>query len=107
MIDWYSVKFLYPLSFQRFVQTMYPNTGLVSLNMLKYFDNKKLYSFFDKEGIFLTIERYPTSQWVYNITLMNGTVSSPTTETLFSRDDAEYVGFYECFQLLNDSLSKK
>ena len=51
MIDWYSVEYLYPSSFKEFTNVMFPNVGVLSLSTLEFYDVKKLYYFFDKEGV--------------------------------------------------------
>ena len=58
MFDWYSIKFLYPFAFDKFTDSMFPNIGIESISTLEFFDVRRLYSFFDKEGIYLTIEMY-------------------------------------------------
>ena len=50
-MDWYVIEYLYPISFQRFKDTMFPNVGIISLSTLGLYDTKKLYQFFDKEGV--------------------------------------------------------
>ena len=50
MIDWYSIEYLYPSSFKKFTNIMFPNVGVLSLSTLEFYDTKKLYYFFDKEG---------------------------------------------------------
>ena len=52
MIDWYTIEYLYPESFKRFTNTMFPNMGVLSISSLEGYDIKKLYHFFDKEGIY-------------------------------------------------------
>jgi len=54
MIDWYEIEYLYPMSLNTFSKMMFPNVGLPCLSVLCYYDIKKLYRFFDKNGIFLT-----------------------------------------------------
>ena len=55
MLDWYTIKYLYPSAFTRFSEVMFPNIGVESISTLDLYDIKKLYHFFDKEGIFLII----------------------------------------------------
>ena len=85
MIDWYTVQYLYPKAFERFSNIMFPNVGVLSLSTLEYYDTKKLYHFFDKEGVYLTIEMYNPHQW---------------TQT-------EYDGFIECFRILDKILNDR
>ena len=103
-MDWYVVEFLYPASFSRFIKTMFPNVGILSTSTLEYYDIKKLYRFFDKEGIYLTIEMYKPSQWVYSISLHNGIVIGPEQEPKQNREDVECDGFVSCFGALDKQL---
>ena len=80
---------------------MFPNVGVVSLNTLEFYDNKKLYQFFDKEGIYLIIEMYKKNQWVFNISLYNGFVLGPGKESKATREESEIDGFVECFKILD------
>ena len=57
-MDWYTIQYLYSNAMELFCSTMFPNVGVPSISVLEYYDNKKLYNFFDKQGIFLTIEMY-------------------------------------------------
>ena len=70
-MDWYTVEYLYPDGFKKFTEKMFPYVGVVSLTTLESYDIKKLYNFFDKEGIYLTIEMYNPNQWVFSISLQN------------------------------------
>ena len=56
MLDWYFIESLFPKSLNLFSKTMFPNVGLPSLSVIQYYDIKKLYNFFDKNGIYLTVE---------------------------------------------------
>ena len=67
-MDWYELEYLFPKAFQRFKESMFPHTGLPSLNTLSSYDIKKLYHFFDKEGVYLIVERIKSTIWVYTIT---------------------------------------
>jgi hypothetical protein len=104
-MDWYSIRYLYPKSFNRFSETMFPNIGLASLSTLLYYDNKKLYYFFDKEGIFLLVERYHTSLWNFSISLHNGVCFGPGGVSKKTREEIEEEGFNECFRLLDKILT--
>jgi hypothetical protein len=106
-MDWYTIEFLYPESFDRFAKTMFPNVGLISTYTLSHFDVKKLYNFFDKEGIFLHLEMYSLHRWAYSISLDCGTVLCPSTEIKSSRTEVEYDGFYDCFRLLDKKIRDK
>ena len=68
---------------------------------------KKLYQFFDKEGVYLTIEMYTPNQWVYTISLQNGFVYGPTNDSKTSRDEIEIDGFNECFRVLDKLIRVK
>lgn len=104
MIDWYVIEYLYPESFKRFTNTMFPNVGVISLSTLNNYDIKKLYLFFDKEGFYLNIERCCPHQWVYHISLDNGVVFGNGKSTCYTREDIEVDGFTECFKLLDKKL---
>jgi hypothetical protein len=99
-MDWYVVEFLYPDAFNRFKDKMFPNLGIISLSILECYDTKKLFGFFDKEGIYLTIEMYNPHQWVYSISLHCGVVLGPKQESRKTRIETEYDGFLECFKIL-------
>lgn len=103
-MDWYTIEYLYPISFERFITTMFPNVGILSLSTLECYDTKKLYHFFDREGIYLTIEMYNPHQWGYTISLQNGFVFGPTQDSKTNREDTECAGFYECFKVLDKFL---
>ena len=60
-MDWYTVEYLYPDGFKKFTEKMFPYVGVVSLTTLESYDIKKLYNFFDKEGITLA---GITFQWI-------------------------------------------
>jgi hypothetical protein len=107
MIDWYTVQYLYPKAFERFSNIMFPNVGVLSLSTLEYYDTKKLYHFFDKEGVYLTIEMYNPHQWVFSISLSNGIVFGPTQESKPTRTQTEYDGFIECFRILDKILNDR
>jgi hypothetical protein len=104
MLDWYTVEYLYPNSFKRFSDSMFPNVGVISLSTLGVYDTKKLYQFFDKEGVYLTIEMYNPHQWVFTVSLHNGIVFGPTQDSKTTREDTETDGFLECFKILDKIL---
>jgi hypothetical protein len=83
---------------------MFPNVGVPCLSVLSYYDIKKLYSFFDKFGIYLTVETYTKDMWGYTISLNDGRVFCPIQEPKTSREGTEIEGFYECFKLLEKKL---
>lgn len=107
MLDWYTVEFLYPKAFKEFSKRMFPNIGVLSISTLEFYDTKKLYQFFDKEGVFLTVEMYNPNQWVYSISLHNGIVFGPTQESKETREEVEISGFTECFKVLDNLLNTK
>ena len=106
-MDWYTIEFLYPLSFKRFTEKMFPTVGILSLSTLCHYDMKKLYYFFDKEGVYLTTEMYKPSQWVFSISLNNGIVFGPMQDSRLTREDCECDGFVECFKVLDRKLRDK
>ena len=103
-MDWYTIKYLYPDAFERFAKSMFPNTGIVSLSTLYYYDTKKLYYFFDKEGMYLLIERYNKSIWNYTISLHNGVSLGPGENSKKSREECEEEGFLHCFKMLDKCI---
>jgi hypothetical protein len=107
MIDWYVIEFLHPHALKRFTDVMFPNTGVLSLSTLHIYDIKKLYQFFDKEGVYLTVEMYNPNQWVFSIALDSGVILGPTQESKKTREDVEYEGFLECFRILDKKLKEK
>ena len=107
MLDWYTVEYLYPNSFKRFSDLMFPNVGVISLSTLGVYDTKKLYQFFDKEGVYLTIEMYNPHQWVFSVSLHNGIVFGPTQVSTATREETETDGFLECFKILDKILRDK
>ncbi len=106
-MDWYVVEYLYPNAFNRFKATMFPNMGVISISTLGLYDSKKLYQFFDKEGVYLTIEMYTPSQWVFSVSLKNGIVFGPTQDSKTTREETETEGFLECFKILDKLIKNK
>jgi hypothetical protein len=106
-MDWYVIEYLYPTSFKRFTGTMFPNVGVISLSTLGLYDSKKLYQFFDKEGVYLTLEMYNPNQWVFSVSLKNGVVFGPTQDSTPTREETEEKGFMECFRILDLKLKDK
>ena len=100
-MDWYSIEYLFPKAFKRFAEVMFPNVGLLSLNTLEFYDTKKLYQFFDKEGLYLTLEMYNPNQWVFSISLHNGVIFGPTQNSKPTREETEVDGVLECFRILD------
>ncbi len=84
---------------------MFPNVGVISLSTLTFFDEKKLYKFFDKEGVYLNVEMYNPNQWVCSISLENGMVFGPTQDSMANREEVETIGFFECFKVLEKKLA--
>lgn len=103
-MDWYIIEYLYPRAFKKFTEIMFPNLGVISVSSLDLFDVKKLYNFFDKQGIYLTVELYRPHQWCFTISLQNGMVLSPSSGFKTTRTDSEYEGFIECFKFLDKKL---
>lgn len=106
-MDWYEIEYLYPKSFERFKKIMFPYVGVISLSTLEFYDNKKLYRFFDKEGVYLTIEMYNPNQWVFTISLQCGIVFGPTQDSKRTREECECDGFIECFRLMDKLITEK
>jgi hypothetical protein len=104
MMDWYMVQFLYPIAFKKFTDIMFPNVGVISLSTLELYDMKKLYQFFDRQGIFLTTEMCRKNQWLFTISLQNGVVLGPTQDSKTTRTDIESEGFMECFKIMDKTL---
>ena len=102
MLNWKKIKEEFPQSYGMFVETMFPYVGVIGTSTLHLFEVKKLYYFFDKYGIYLTIERIGNSQWLYTISLRNGNVICPRQETRSTREEIELDGFFECFRILNN-----
>jgi len=102
-MDWYEIQYLYPNSYDKFVKTLYPNIGIISISILSHFDYKKLYSFFDNEEIYLNIEMNTPSCWSYTITMGKNIIASPNFAN--TRNKIEELGFYECFKLLDNKMS--
>lgn len=106
-MDWYSIEYLYPGALSKFKERMFPNVGVLSLSTLVYYDNKKLYQFFDMEGVYLSIEMYNPKQWVFSISLHNGIVFGSAQESKKTREEAEEDGFFECFRVLDKIIMGK
>jgi hypothetical protein len=104
-MDWYVVQYLYPNAFKRFTDVMFPNVGVLSLSTLEFYDIKKLYQFFDKEGVYLNVEMYNPHQWVFTISLHNGIVFGPSQSSKTTRYEIEIDGFLECFKVLDKKIS--
>lgn len=103
-MDWYHIKTYYPKSFERFVCGMFPNVGIPCITSLFFFDNKKLYKFFDDNGVYLNIEMYNSNQWAFTISLNNGFVIGNGNTSKQTREEIEMEGFVECFKILEKKL---
>jgi hypothetical protein len=84
---------------------MFPNIGVPSISMLEFYDMKKLYHFFDKMGIFLTIEMCTKDIWLFTISLDNGRSFAPQQDSKSTREGIEIEGFYECFRVLEKRIT--
>jgi len=104
MIEWKKIKNSYPHSYNRFVEVMFPYVGVIGVSTLDVFDTKRLFFFFDKQNVFLNVERLGPYQWIYTISLSDGRGSFPKQETRKTRDEMEIDGFHECFRVLNGEL---
>jgi len=107
MVDWYVIEYLYPESFKRFVKTTFPNIGIVSLNLLSFYQIKNLYSFFDKEGIELKVEQCCPKRWLYTISIKNIIILGPLNLRENTKEEIESEGFIECFKILDKILVKE
>lgn len=104
---WKEIEEQYPNAYKKFVVCMFPNLGVLSSSILEYYDIKKLYKFFDDQGIFLIVEMLRPKQWQFLISFDNGIVVTPKSESKKSREEIEYDGFIECFRLLDKILKEK
>jgi hypothetical protein len=107
MIDWYIIEHIYPNAFMEFTKMMFPNVGLPSISVLCYYDIKKLYRFFDKNGIYLTVEMLTKNNWVFTISLIEGKTLVPQQDSKPNRELIEVDGFYECFRYLEKKHYQK
>lgn len=102
-LDWHEIQYLFPLAYMHFVRKMFPNTGIVSNILLGLFNQKYLYGFFDREGIFLNTEIIGSNtQWLYTIYSNGVTIGNNCSHR--SREDAEVEGFGKCFEFLENKL---
>lgn len=106
-MKWREIEESYPDSYNRFVECMFPNLGVISVSTLEYFDIKKLYKFFDDQGVFLIIEMYRPKQWQFLVSFDNGIVFTPKSESKKSRQEIEIEGFIECFRLLDKIIKDR
>lgn len=104
-MKWYDIQYLYPNAMEIFCSKMFPNIGLPSISVLEFYDIKKLYNFFDKQGIYLTIEMYTKNNWTYTISIENEKVIVTSKESKNKREDIESDGFEECFRILEKKLN--
>lgn len=105
-MDWYEIEYLYPNSYKRFVETMYPNMGIISISVLKNFNIKNLYNFFDKQGIYLILELNSINTWSFIIKKDNW-ILNHGYETKYNREEIENIGFYYCFKQLEEIINCK
>jgi hypothetical protein len=102
-IGWYEIEYLYPQAYKRFIRKMFPNTGIISNASLKSFDQKHLYGFFDREGIYLNTEIIGSeAQWMY--TLFTNGVTLAFSQSRASREEIEIDGFSKCFEYLEKRI---
>lgn len=104
MIDWNNIKIRYPNALNVFVSVMFPNIGVPCISILKYYDLKNLYRFFEKQGISLNVEMFTKDSWLYTITMIDGKVFLSCGEFKPTRDLIEIDGFNECFKLLEKKI---
>lgn len=103
-MDWHYIKNNYPKSFEKFIQNMFPNVGIPCVTSLILFDIRKLYKFFDDNGVFLNIEMYSKNHWVFTISLNNGFVIGNGINSKSTREEIEIDGFKESFKMLEKKL---
>lgn len=106
-MKWRIIEEIYPMAYQKFVDCMFPNLGVPSVMVLEYYDIKKLYKFFDEQGVYLIVEMLRPKQWQFLVSFDNGIVVTPKSESKKTRDEIEIDGFYECFKLLDKILKDK
>jgi len=106
-MDWYKIKNSFPNALTMFVDVMFPNIGIPCISVLGCYDLKKLYRFFDKQGIYLTVEMITKDSWVYTISLEDGRVFATCKEVKNTRELIEVDGFNECFLLLEKKIENK
>lgn len=104
MIDWYIIQYLYPESFKRFVEDTFPNIGVISLCCLSFYDVKKLYWFFKKNGITMNVELINKDKFIYVISLNCGVTIVPSQISKNSKIEMEIDGFFDCFRRLDIKL---
>lgn len=105
-MDWYEIEYIYPKSYQRFIDIMFPNVGILSISILKNFDIKKLYYFFDKEGYYLILELNNNDNWSYVVKKDNWILSGDN-ETKKTREEIEIIGFNYCFKQMEMTINCK
>lgn len=103
-MDWQHIKENYPKSFEKFISNMFPNLGVPCVMSLNFFDIKKLYKFFDDNGVYLNIEMYNKNLWFFTISLKNGYVIGNGKTSRQTRDEIEIDGFMGCFKMLEKKL---
>lgn len=106
-MKWRDIEETYPQAYEKFVKSMFPNLGVLSVSTLEYFDNRRLYKFFDEQGIFLIIEMIRPKQWQFLVSFDNGIVFTPKSESKKSREEIELDGFTECFRLLDKIIKER
>lgn len=104
MIDWRNIEIKYPNALNVFANVMFPNIGIPCISILKYYDLKSLYRFFEKQGILLNVEMITKDSWLYTITMIDGKVFLSCDEFKTTRDLVEIDGFNECFKLLEKKI---
>jgi len=106
MIDWYVIEYLYPESFKRFIETTFPNIGIVSLNCLSFYQMKNLYTFFEKEGLIIKVEQCCPKRWLYTISIKDIIILGPLNLKENTKEEIETETFMECFKILDKMLIK-
>ena len=65
MIDWYSIEYLYPSSFKKFTNIMFPNVGVLSLSTLEFYDTKT--DSLQQKNIWHEINSTEKAKWIDTI----------------------------------------
>ncbi len=105
-MEWYIIEYLYPSAYKLFTDKMFPNIGLLSTTLLKNYDLKKLYNFFDGQGIYLNVEIILPQQWCYHISRKDNYYVKTGNKNFQTRESCEVDGFTNCFLLLDKKINE-
>lgn len=104
-MDWYIIEYLYPNSYKKFVDNMFPNTGVLCISTLNNYDIRKLYTFFDNQGYFLILELDINKNWTYSLNC-NGWIITQYEQPKKSREQIEIDGFTYCFKQMEEHINQ-